>query len=256
MASNSRTASDAGGKVAFVSGGASGIGLATAEALIKRGYAVVIADRNDNAGREAEAALRKLGQCTFARCDVTDENTVRQAVDTAVKTYGRLDAAFNCAGIDGEYGATADCTTENWNRVIAVNLTGMFNCMRAQIPSMLKSGGGAIVNCSSVAGLVGAPNLPAYIAAKHGIVGLTKAAALEYARQGIRVNAVCPAFIDTPLSRESLTPEHAAALQAEVPIGRFADPSEVASMVLWLLGSDCSFVTGQAIAIDGAWTTR
>lgn len=243
-------------KVAFVSGASSGIGLATAEALIKRGYATVLSDRNEAAGRAAEARLSELGTCAFIASDVTDELAVSRAIEFTAKTYGRLDAAFNAAGIDGEKGATADCTTENWNRVIAINLTGVWNCMRYQIPLMLQSGGGNIVNCSSVAGLVGAPYLPAYIASKHGVVGLTKAAALEYARQNIRVNAVCPAFIDTPLSRESLTPEHAEFLQNECPMGRFAQAEEVASMVLWLLGDECSFVTGQAMAIDGAWTTR
>jgi NAD(P)-dependent dehydrogenase (short-subunit alcohol dehydrogenase family) len=243
-------------KVAFITGAGSGIGLATAEALIKRGYATVLVDRNETAGRAAEAQLREYGPCAFIGCDVTDENAVKNAVNFAVKTYGRLDAAFNAAGLDGDKCLTADCTTENWNRVIAINLTGVWNCLRLQIPQMLKNGGGSIVNCASVAGIVGAPYLAAYVAAKHGVVGLTKTSALEYARQGIRINAVCPAFIDTPLSRESLTPELAATLKAELPIGRFADASEVASMVQWLLSDDCSFVTGQAIAIDGAWTAR
>lgn len=243
-------------KVAFITGGASGIGLATAELLTRQGYATVLVDRNESAGRAAEARLREFGNCAFVSCDVTDERGVHNAVEFAVKTFGRLDAAFNAAGLDGEPGLTADCTTENWNRVIAINLTGVWNCLRHQIPAMLKTGGGAIVNCASVAGLVGAPYLPAYVAAKHGVVGLTKAAALDYARQNIRVNAICPAFIDTPLSRESLSEEHAAALIAECPIGRFAQADEVASMVQWLLGDGCSYVTGQAIAIDGAWTAR
>jgi NAD(P)-dependent dehydrogenase (short-subunit alcohol dehydrogenase family) len=244
------------GKVAFVTGAGSGIGLATAEALIKRGYSTVLVDRNETAGRAAETGLREYGNCAFVGCDVTDEHAVKNAVDFAVKTYGRLDVAFNAAGLDGEHGTTTDCSTENWNRVISINLTGVWNCLRFQIPQMLKSGGGSIVNCASVAGLVGAPYLPAYVAAKHGVVGLTKASALEYARQGVRINAICPAFIDTPLSRESLTPEHTAALLAELPIGRLAQAEEVASMVQWLLSDDCSFVTGQAVAIDGAWTAR
>jgi len=243
-------------KVAFVTGAGSGIGLATAERLIKRGYATVLVDRNETAGLAAQTKLREYGTCAFVSCDVTDEQAVKDAVDFAVRTYGRLDAAFNAAGLDGEHGMTADCSTANWNRVIAINLTGVWNCLRFQIPQMLKSGGGSIVNCASVAGLVGAPYLPAYVAAKHGVVGLTKASALEYARQGIRINAICPAFIDTPLSRESLTPEHTAALLAELPIGRLAQAEEVASMVQWILSDDCSFVTGQAIAIDGAWTAR
>lgn len=243
-------------KVAFITGGASGIGLATAEVLLQDGYAVVLVDRNQTAGRAAEALLRQKGECSFVGCDVTDESSVRKAVDFTVSAYGRLDAAFNAAGLDGDKVLTADCSTENWNRVIAINLTGVWNCMRYQIPQMLKTGGGSIVNCSSVAGIVGAPYLSAYVASKHGVVGLTRTAALEYSKLGIRVNAVCPAFIDTPLSRESLTPEHAAALLAELPIGRFAQAGEVATAVKFLLGNDSSFVTGQALAIDGAWTTR
>lgn len=243
-------------KVAFITGGASGIGLATAEVLLQAGYAAVLVDRNEAAGRTEEARLRQIGDCAFVGCDVTDENSVRKAVDFTVSTYGRLDAAFNAAGLDGDKVLTADCSTENWNRVIAINLTGVWNCMRYQIPQMLKTGGGSIVNCSSVAGIVGAPYLSAYVASKHGVVGLTKTAALEYSKLGIRVNAVCPAFIDTPLSRESLTPELATALMAELPIGRFAQSGEVATAVKFLLGSDSSFITGQALAVDGAWTTR
>ena len=145
----------------------------------------------------------------------------------------------------------------NWERVIAVNLTGMFSSMRYQIPQILKAGGGAIVNCASVAGLVGAPNLSAYVAAKHGIVGLTKAAALEYARAGIRINAVCPAMIDTPMSRAALSPEVRDMMMTQSPMGRFGDAEDVASLVLWLCGiGGSNFVTGQAIAIDGGWTTR
>ena len=243
-------------KVVFISGGASGIGLATAELLIRSGYAAVLADRNEKAGREVQAQLGHLGPCTFAPCDVTDENAVRDAVEVAVSSYGGLDAAFNAAGLDGEKGLAADCTMENWDRVIAINLTGVWNCMRFQIPQILKRGGGSIVNCSSVAGIVGAPYFAAYVASKHGVVGLTKAAALDYAKQGVRVNAVCPAFIDTPLSRESLTPQHAEMLKNECPIGRFAQAEEVATTVKFLLGDDSSFVTGQALAVDGAWTTR
>jgi NAD(P)-dependent dehydrogenase (short-subunit alcohol dehydrogenase family) len=140
--------------------------------------------------------------------------------------------------------------------VIATDLTGLWSCMRYEIPQMLKAGAGSIVNCASIAGLVGAPGLPAYVAAKHGVVGLTKAAALEYARQAIRVNAVCPGLIDTPMSRKGLTPEIAAKLAEESPIGRFGQPAEIASAVLWLCDETSGFLTGQAIAVDGAWTAR
>jgi NAD(P)-dependent dehydrogenase (short-subunit alcohol dehydrogenase family) len=243
-------------KVALVTGASSGIGRATAEAFVARGYATVLVDRDTDAGRVVETQLRKSGECLFIHCDVTDDGAVRKAVEQAVSTYGRLDAAFNAAGIDGEAKPTAECTMENWNRVMAIDLTGVWSCMRYEIPPMLKAGGGSIVNCASVAGLVGAPHLCAYVAAKHGVVGLTKAAALEYARQGIRVNAVCPGMIDTPMTRKGLTPEIAAKLLEESPLGRFAQPAEIASAVLWLCDESSSFLTGQAIAVDGAWTTR
>ena len=244
-------------KVALVTGASSGIGRATAELFVARGYATALVDRDDDAGRVVETQLRKSGECIFIRCDITDDGAVRKAVEQAVSLYGRLDAAFNAAGIDGETGkATADSSMENWNRVMAIDLTGLWSCMRYEIPQMLRTGGGSIVNCASVAGLVGAPYVSAYVAAKHGVVGLTKAAALEYARQGIRVNAVCPGMIDTPMTRKGLTPEIAAKLLEESPIGRFGRPVEIASAVVWLCDESSSFLTGQAIAVDGAWTAR
>jgi NAD(P)-dependent dehydrogenase (short-subunit alcohol dehydrogenase family) len=244
-------------KVALVTGASSGIGRATAQAFVARGYATVLVDRDEDGGLQVEAQLRKSGECTFIRCEVTDDQAVRRAVERAVATYGRLNVAFNAAGIDGEAGkATADCSIENWNRVLAIDLTGLWYCLRHEIPQLLKSGGGAIVNCASVAGVVGAPYVPAYVAAKHGVVGLTKAAALEYARQGIRVNAVCPGMIDTPMSRKGLSPDISAALLKESPMGRFGQPAEVASAVLWLCDESAAFVNGQAIAVDGAWTAR
>jgi NAD(P)-dependent dehydrogenase (short-subunit alcohol dehydrogenase family) len=244
-------------KVAFVTGAASGIGRATAEAFVAKGYATVLADRDETLGREVEARLRPSGECLFVRCDVSDDDAVRAAVEQGVAAFGRLDAAFNAAGIDGEQGRTvAEGTRENWDRVIAVDLTGVWSCMRHQIPQMLKSGGGAIVNCASAAGLIAAPRLSAYVAAKHGVVGLTKTAALEYARQGIRVNAVCPGMIDTPMFRGSITPEATEALIGFSPIGRFGQPNEIAAAVLWLCDESASFVTGQALAVDGGWTTQ
>jgi len=243
-------------KVALVTGASSGIGRATAQAFIARGYATALVDRDEDAGLQVEAQLRSCGDCTFIRCDVTDDQAVRQAVERTVSTYGQLNVAFNAAGIDGEGAATADCSIENWNRVLAIDLTGLWYCMRHEIPQLLKSGGGAIVNCASVAGLVGAPFVPAYVAAKHGVVGLTKAAALEYARQGIRINAVCPGMIDTPMSRKGMSPEVREVLLKESPTGRLGEASEVASAVLWLCEQSASFVSGQAIAVDGAWTAR
>jgi len=172
------------------------------------------------------------------------------------KVFGRLDAAFNAAGIDGEHGrATAECTLENWNRVLQVDLTGTFHCVRHQIPLMLKTGGGSIVNCASVAGIRGAPTFAAYTAAKHGVVGLTRSAALEYARQGIRVNAICPGTIDTPMNQQ-LDQDLLKSLVESSPSGRLGRPEEIAATVLWLCDEKSSFLNGQAIAVDGAWTAR
>jgi NAD(P)-dependent dehydrogenase (short-subunit alcohol dehydrogenase family) len=244
-------------RVAFITGAASGIGRATAQVFVQNGYAVALVDRTVDAGREAEAQISQHGECAFIACDVTDDAAVQSAVAQTVERFGRLDAAFNAAGIDGELGKlTADGTMENWNRVIAIDLTGVWSCMRYQIPAMLKSGGGAIVNCSSVAGLVGAATCSAYVAAKHGVVGLTKTAAVEYARQGIRVNAVCPGMIDTPMTQAGLNPDFLEPLLAESPIGRLAQPTEVSTAVLWLCDPGTSFVTGQALAVDGGWTSR
>lgn len=244
-------------KVVFITGGGSGIGLATAEAFAAQGFATVLIDRDATAGNAAAEKLSETSECRFVHCDVTNDAAVKGAVDFTVEHFGRLDCAFNAAGMDGDLSTPlAESSMENWNRVLAVNLTGIYSCLRHQIPAMLENGG-AIVNCASVAGLVGAPNLSAYVAAKHGIVGLTKSAALEYARQGIRINAVCPAMIDTPMSRAGLPPDTRQMMMDQSPIGRFGQPQDVASLVLWLCGVwGSDFVTGQAVAIDGGWTAR
>jgi NAD(P)-dependent dehydrogenase (short-subunit alcohol dehydrogenase family) len=243
-------------KTAFVTGAGSGLGRATATAFVAAGYATVLADRDEAAGRRVETELRESGECFFAACDVTEDASVKHAVAQAMAKYGRLDAVFNAAGIDGEHGRmTAECTLENWHRVLSVDLTGTFHCVRHQIPQMLKSGGGAIVNCASVAGLVGAPLFAAYTAAKHGVVGLTKTAALEYARQGIRVNAICPGTINTPMNQQ-LDPDLLKSLLDSSPMGRLGLPEEIAATVLFLCSDNAAFFTGQAIAVDGAWTSR
>jgi NAD(P)-dependent dehydrogenase (short-subunit alcohol dehydrogenase family) len=240
-------------RVAFVTGAASGIGRAAADAFVRRGFATVLADVNDGAGAAVEAELRTLGECRFVRCDVTDDASVQEAVAFAVATYGRLDAAFNAAGIDGEHGkATADTSMENWNRVIAVDLTGTFSCMRYELPALVASGGGAIVNCASMAGLRAAATVPAYTAAKHGVVGLTRAAAAEYARAGVRVNAICPGTVDTPMFRASMPPALVERLVKTNPVGRLAEASEIAEIALWLCDGAPGYLTGQAIAVDGA----
>jgi NAD(P)-dependent dehydrogenase (short-subunit alcohol dehydrogenase family) len=238
-------------KVVFVTGAASGIGHAAAEAFLQRGYAAVLADLNADLGKEVEAELSAIGECSFVSCDVSDDDSVREAVAQAVATYGRLDAAFNAAGIDGEHGKrVADATMENWNRVIAVDLTGTFSCMRYELPEIVKAGGGAIVNCSSVAGLRAAPKVSAYTAAKHGVVGLTKAAAREYAPAGVRVNAICPGTVDTPMFRQSMA-EFVDQLVATNPSRRLAEASEIAAVAVWLCEDAPGFLTGQAIAVDG-----
>jgi NAD(P)-dependent dehydrogenase (short-subunit alcohol dehydrogenase family) len=239
-------------KVVFVTGAASGIGRAAAEAFVRRGYATALADMNEEAGRLVEAELREVGACTFFSCDVTDDDAVRDAVGATVATYGRLDAAFNAAGIDGEHGKpTAECTMENWNRVIAVDLTGTWSCMRHELPEIVAAGGGSIVNCASVAGLRAAPTVPAYTAAKHGVVGLTRVAAREYARAGVRVNAICPGTVDTPMFRHSMSPDVVERLVTTNPTGRLAEASEIAEVALWLCEEAPGFLTGQAIAVDG-----
>jgi NAD(P)-dependent dehydrogenase (short-subunit alcohol dehydrogenase family) len=239
-------------KVVFVTGAGSGIGRAAAEAFVRRGYATALADINEQAGRAVETELRQWGECSFFPCDVSDDDTVRAAVGDAVATYGRLNAAFNAAGIDGEHGKpTAESTMENWNRVIAVDLTGTWSCMRYELPEIVKAGGGSIVNCASVAGLRAAPTVSAYTAAKHGVVGLTKVAAREYARAGVRVNAICPGTVDTPMFRHSMSPELVERLVTTNPAGRLAEASEIAEVALWLCEDAPGYLTGQTIAVDG-----
>ncbi|MCB2078536.1 MAG: SDR family oxidoreductase [Novosphingobium sp.] len=245
-------------KVAFVTGASSGIGRASARMFAERGYAVMVADMNEAGGAETVDMIRRAGgTAEFVQCNVADDASAGAAVARAVETFGGLDAAFNAAGIDGDSGVlTADCSIENWNKVIAVNLTGVWNCMRHQIHAMLKSGGGAIVNCSSTAGIRGAAYCGVYSASKHGVTGMTKTAALEYASQGIRINAVCPGMIDTPMTNSPGMKPVIDQLVASSPTLRIGQPEEIAGAVMWLCSDDATYVHGQAIAVDGALTSR
>jgi NAD(P)-dependent dehydrogenase (short-subunit alcohol dehydrogenase family) len=247
------------GKVGVVTGGAAGIGRATAEAMVAAGAAVVVADVDAERGEQVAAGLRDGGgRALFAATDVSDDAAAAAMVDLAVTEFGRLDLAFNNAGIEGVPAPTHECTPENWHRVLGINLTGLWSCLRHEIPRMLDGGGGSIVNCSSVAGLVGFATSPAYVASKHGVVGLTKTAALEYATQGIRVNAVCPGVIDTEMIERFTQgdPAAQAALDAMEPVGRMGRPEEIADAVVWLCSDRASFVTGQAVAVDGGFVAR
>jgi len=245
------------GKVAIVTGGTSGIGKATAIAFAEKGATVVIVDWIEN---EETLNLIKAsgGEAIFVKCDVSKAIEVKAMVDKTIAAFGRIDYAFNNAGIEGTNAKTADCTEENWDKTIGVNLKGIWLCMKYEIPEILKQGKGVIINCASVAGLIGFGGLPAYVASKHGIIGLTKTTALEYAKQGLRVNAVCPGVIQTPMidritGKIKETIEEFKGLE---PIGRFGLPEEIANAVLWMCSDEASFVTGHAMVVDGGFVAQ
>jgi NAD(P)-dependent dehydrogenase (short-subunit alcohol dehydrogenase family) len=247
------------GKVALVTGGASGIGRATALTFAREGAKLVVADMNEDGGQQTiHMLMEKGGEAIFVRIDVSKAVEVQALISQAVATYGRLDCAHNNAGIPGGGRAlTAEYPEETWHQVIAVNLTGVWFCMKYEIPQMLSQGSGAIVNTASAWGLVGAPGASAYVASKHAVVGLTKAAALEYAQQGIRVNCVCPGVIHTPMTERGLSdPERRARIIASEPMGRVGTPEEIAEAVVWLCSDAASFVTGHAMSIDGGYDTQ
>ena len=247
------------GKVALVTGAGAGIGRASALAFAAAGARVMVSDVVVDGGEETVGQIQAAGgEATFVRADVSQRTDVEALVRQTVETYGRLDCAHNNAGIEGELAATADCAEANWDRTIAINLKGVWLCMRSEIPQMLQQGGGAIVNTSSVAGLVGFPNLPAYVASKHGVAGLTRTAALEYAEQGIRVNAVCPGVIHTAMIDRIVGGDAEAEAQftALEPVGRIGSPAEVAQAVVWLCSDAASFVTGVAMPVDGGFVAQ
>ncbi|NDV04886.1 SDR family oxidoreductase [Rhodococcus sp. IEGM 248] len=247
------------GQVALVTGASSGMGRATARAFAESGAAVTLADVNDTALNTAATELRDTGhQVLTVHCDVSDETKVAAAVTSTVETFGRLDFAYNNAGIQSPTTDAADEPAETFDRVTGINLRGVWACMKHELAHMRTQGSGAIVNCSSLGGLVGLPSRAAYHAAKHGVIGLTRSAALEYAPRGIRINAICPGTIETPLVTDmiasgDLDPDEAAANQ---PIGRLGTADEMAAAVLWLCSPGASFVVGVALPIDGGYTAR
>ena len=242
------------GKVALVTGAGSGIGRATALVFAREGAKVVVSDIVVEGGEETVQQIKAAGgEAIFVKADVSQAADVEALITQTVETYGRLDCAFNNAGIEGGVKPTIDCTEEEFGRTIAVNLTGVWLCMKYEIQQMLSQGGGAIVNTASVAGLVGFPGLPDYVASKHGVLGLTKTAALEYAKSGIRVNAVCPGVIQTPMVERGaqLSPGFDELAVSMEPVGRFGQPAEIGEAVVWLCSEAASFVTGHPMTVDG-----
>ena len=246
-------------KVAIVTGSTSGIGRTTAIALAKEGIKVVIAARRDKEGEETLRLIKESGgEGMFVKTDVSNEDSVIALVQETVKMYGRLDYAFNNAGVVEDPAPFANKTSSIFDKIMAINVKGVYLSMKHEIPQMLKNGGGAIVNTSSVYGIIGNPQLPIYVASKHAILGLTKAAALEYAKAGIRINAVAPGAIETEMMEQSIGNDKQLrqALVALHPIGRAGKPEEIANAVVWLLSDKASFVTGHTLVVDGGWVGR
>jgi len=243
------------GKAALVTGAGSGIGRATALACAREGAKIIVADIGVEGGEATVSMIKNAGgEATFVPVNVTQAAEVEAMVAAAVSTYGRIDCAHNNAGIEGVFATTADYPEEDWDRVMAVNLKGVWLCMKYEIPQMVQQSGGAIVNTASLAGLVGAKRMPAYVASKHGVAGLTKTAALEYAKSGIRINAVCPGIIHTSMVDRmflSRRPDLEDRLAAVEPMGRLGKPEEVAEAVVWLCSDAASFVTGHTMTVDG-----
>jgi NAD(P)-dependent dehydrogenase (short-subunit alcohol dehydrogenase family) len=246
-------------KVALVTGAGSGLGLATAKAFAEAGASVVLADANETAVHSAAAELSTRGHKALAiLCDVADDAQVEAMVERTVAAFGRLDAAYNNAGVQNVIAEAADATRDDFDRVMSINLRGVWSCMKFELRQMLRQESGAIVNCSSIGGLVGGARRGTYQASKHGVLGLTKSAALDYAARGIRINAICPGIIHTPMLDRMMTTQADAlsAMLKDVPIGRLGRPEEIANAVLWLCSPGASFVVGHALTVDGGYTIR
>jgi len=246
------------GKVALITGGNAGIGRATAIEFAKHGAKVVITGRREKEGHEVIAEIKALGgEAIFAQTDVSKESDVKAMIERTLETFGRLDYAFNNAGVEETLTPLPDQTEETYDQIMDINVKGVWLSLKHEIPAMLKTGGGAIVNNSSIAGLVGFAMAPVYVASKHAVIGLTKSIALEYAKQNVRVNAVAPGSIETRMLRDfASAPEVRQMLEAGHPMGRIGQPKEVASTVIWLCSDGASFVTGQTLAIDGGYTVQ
>lgn len=248
------------GKAALVTGAASGLGFATAKAFAEAGAAVVLADWDETAVIHAAEQLASEGYCTLAvRCDVSDDDQVQSMIEKTVSAFGRLDYAYNNAGVQNALAGAADQTREDFDRVTSINLRGVWSCMKYELQQMRKQGSGAIVNCSSIGGILGGAQRGTYHAAKHGVIGLTKSAALEYAAQGIRINTICPGFIHTPMADQMIESGQKEALDAmlqTVPVGRLGRPEEIASAVLWLCSNGASLVVGHTLVVDGGYSIQ
>jgi NAD(P)-dependent dehydrogenase (short-subunit alcohol dehydrogenase family) len=241
-------------KVVLVTGAAGGIGRATALAFAGAGARLVLTDNDAEGGADTAQLLTESGgEAIFIPADVTRAEQIESLINQLIDHFGKLDCAFNNAGIPGNL-STVDCSEEDWDRVIGVNLKGVWLCLKYEIPRMLEAGG-AIVNNSSVGGLVGTPGLAPYTASKHGVIGLTRAAAMDHARHNVRVNAVCPGFVRTPKAEAELDrhPEHRQVVEQRVPMGRMAEPEEIADAVIWLCSDESSFVNGHAVVVDGGY---